>query len=122
MKGSSTTLNGQAVSAKDTMTVFPDSVHNTYSLVAKGEVQDSIQISVEILPGENLDRAQGGIIYVSSNDTIAFSQSKPSNINDGNNSTRWQAVKGGGQWVSFDLGRIFSINKISMTSVNVFIR
>ena len=112
VKGSLTTLNGQAVSAKDTMTVLPDSIHNTYSLVTKGEVQDSIQISVEILPSENLDRAQGGIIHVSSNDTVAFSQSKPGNINDGNDSTRWQAVKGGGQWVSFDLGKIFSIKKI----------
>jgi hypothetical protein len=112
VKGSSITLNGQYVSAKDTMTVFPDSVHHTYSLVAKGEVQDSIQISVEIFPNENLDRALGGIIYVSSNDTVVYSKSKPGNINDGNDSTRWQAAAGGGQWVSFDLGKTFSINKI----------
>ncbi len=112
VKGSSITLNGRIVPARDTMTIYPDSLHNAYSLVAKGEVQDSIQITVEILPLENLDRAQGGIISVSSNDTVAFSQSKPGNINDGDNSTRWQAVKGGGQWISFDLGKIFSINKI----------
>ena len=112
VKGSSLTLNGQNVPVRDTMTVYPDSLHNTYSLSAKGTVQDSMQIIVEILPVENLDRAQGGIISVSSNDTAAFSQSKPGNINDGNDSTRWQAAEGGGQWVSFDLGRIFSINKI----------
>ena len=112
VKGSSLTLNGQNVPARDTMTVYPDSLHNTYSLAAKGTVQDSMQITVEILPVENLDRAQGGIISVSSNDTAAFSQSKPDNINDGINSTRWQAAKGGGQWVSFDLGKIFSIDKI----------
>ena len=112
VKGSSLKLNGQTVPVRDTMTVYPDSMHNIYSLSAKGTVHDSMQIKVEILPVENLDRAQGGIISVSSNDTVAYNQSKPGNINDGNDSTRWQAVKGGGQWVSFDLGRVFSINKI----------
>ncbi len=112
VKGAILTLNGEPIQARDTMTVYPDTLHNIYSLVSKGDVQDSIQIRIEVLPSDDVDRAQGGLITVSSNDTTAFDSSKPGNINDGDNSTSWHAAKGKGQWILFDLGKIFSIDKV----------
>ncbi len=112
VKGSSVTLNGKSVSVVDSMIVYPDSAHNTYTLIAQGDVRDSMTIKVNILPPNQVDRAEGGIVTVSSNDTISYQYSNPQNLIDGNNLTRWQAVNGKNQWVMIDLKKSYKINKI----------
>ncbi len=112
VKGSSATLNGQPVPAADSVIVYPDSSNNTYTLIAQGDIRDSLTVTIPILPADQVDRALGGIVTVSSNDTDSYSYSRSQSINDGNNGTRWQAVKGTGQWVQIDLGRSVNINKI----------
>ncbi len=112
VKGSAVTLNGQPVSVKDSISVFPDSSHNTYTLIAQGDIRDSSTVTVNILPADQVDRALGSSVTVSSNDSISYPYSKPENLIDGNSYTRWQANKGNSQWVQLDLGRQIQISKI----------
>ena len=112
VKGSSVTLNGNPVKVQDTLKVFPDSLHNTYALVAEGDLKDSIQITVPVLKPDLVDRALDAAVKVASNDTAEYKYSKPRNIVDGNYFTRWQAVSGNGQWVQIDLGKQIDVSKI----------
>ncbi len=112
VKNSSATINSESVPVKGSMKIFPDSAHNTYKLVSKGDITDSLTLTVKVMPADKLDRALGAPVTVSSNDTVAFSFSKPENLVDGNNFTRWQAVPGNNQRILIDLGRSMSFNKI----------
>jgi hypothetical protein len=112
VKGSTVTLNGKAQSITDSLIVFPDSVNYTYTLIAQGDERDSATVKVSIKSPELVNRALGGIVTVSSNDTVSNAYSKPGYLIDGNNFTSWQAVAGAGQWVKIDLGKTISISKI----------
>jgi hypothetical protein len=113
VKGSNVTLNGEVVPVKDTLVVYPTDTQNTYSLIAQGDVRDSSAVIITILPPDQVDRALGADVIASSNDSVAYSFSKPENIVDGNGFTRWQAAATPtGQTVRLDLGRSFTINKI----------
>ena len=112
VKGSIVTLNGKSEPVSDSIVVHPDSANNTYTLIAQGNIRDSLTITVPVKPADQVDRALGAGITVSSNDTLSYKYSKPQNINDGNNFSRWQAVKGKGQWIQLDLGQNIKINKI----------
>ncbi len=112
VKNSIATINGQSVPVKGNMEVFPDSMNNTYTLVSKGDITDSIKLTINVMPADKLDRALGVPVIVSSNDTVAFSFSKPENLIDGNNFTRWQAAPGNNQKILIDLGRSLLINKV----------
>ncbi len=112
VKNSSATINGESVQVKGSMEVYPDSAHDTYTLVSKGDITDSLTLTIKVMPADKLDRALGAPVTVSSNDTAAFSFSKPGNLVDGNNFTRWQAVPGNNQRILIDLGRSMSINKV----------
>ncbi len=112
VKGSKVKLNGNIVNVTDTLIVFPDTVHNKYQLVASGDIKDSVMITIHVLPPDSANRALKNFVAVSSNDTALYKYSKPQNINDGNNSTRWQAASGNNQWVMIDLLRSIKIKKI----------
>ncbi len=112
VKGSSVTLNGQSTSIVDTMVVHPTTSSNTYTLVAKGDVQDSMTITIPVSPPDQVDRAMGAAITVSSNDTIADPYSNPQFLVDGNNFSRWQSGSSASQWVKLDLGISYSMSKI----------
>jgi len=112
VKGSNVKLNGTAVPVKDSLVVYPDSVGNTLTLTTQGDENDSSTITVTVLPPDQVDRAFGAAVTVSSNDTVAWSFSNPQNIVDENNFSRWQAGSGTSQWVQLDLGRTDSINSI----------
>ena len=112
VKNSSATINGEPVAVKGSMEVYPDSVHNSYTLVSQGDITDSLTLTVNVMPADKLDRALGAPVTVTSNDTAAFSFSKPGNLVDGNNFTRWQAVPGNNQRILIDLGRSMLINKV----------
>ncbi len=112
VKGSIVTLNGKTMPVSDSITVSPDSLNNTFTLIAQGNIRDSSTIIVPILPVDQVDRALGSTVTVSSNDSVSYKYSKPQNINDGNDFSRWQAVKGNGQWIEIDLGQQIKINKI----------
>jgi F5/8 type C domain/Secretion system C-terminal sorting domain len=118
VKNSITTINGQSVAVIGSMEVYPDSLHNTYTLLAKGDITDSVKLTISVMPAGKLDRALGTFVKVSSNDTVAFSFSKPGNLVDGNNFTRWQAAPGNNQRVTIDLGRSMSINKVIIRWAN----
>lgn len=112
VKGSSVTLNGKSVPVKDSIVVVPDSVGDTFTLIGQGDERDSSTITVTVLPPDQVDRAFGANVTVSSNDTVAWSFSKSQNIVDGNNISRWQAGQATSQLVQLDLGRVDSINSI----------
>ncbi len=112
VKNSSAKINDESIPVKGSMEVYPDSGHNTYTLVSKGDITDSLTLTVKVMPADKLDRAIGAPVTVSSNDTAAFSFSKPENLVDGNNFTKWQAVPGNNQRILIDLGRSMLINKI----------
>jgi hypothetical protein len=112
VKNSQVKLNGATVPVIDTMVVYPDAANNTYSLVTKGDETDSEAIQISISPPDQVDRAEGAAVTVSSNDTVAWPFSNPQNIVDGNHITRWQAAATpAGQSVELDLGRTYAINK-----------
>ena len=112
VKGSQVTLNGTPVKVQDTLTVTPDSTHNTYILIAQGTVRDSLKVSISITQPALVNRALNQPVTVSSNDTVSNSYSKPQYVNDGNNFTVWQPKNSDGQWVQIDLVKTISISKI----------
>ncbi len=112
VKGSSVTLNGKPVSSSDTLIVHPDTINHYYTLTAQGDIRDSAAVNVTLMPPDQVDRALGGAVSVSSNDTAADSFSRPENVNDGSIYTVWQAAAGGGQWMRIDMGESIEINKI----------
>jgi hypothetical protein len=110
VKGSTATLNGNAVQLIDSLVVIPDSEHNTFTLVAQGDIRDSMTLTISVYPPDQVDRAYSAVVAVSSNDTDAYAGSDPGNIIDGDDGTRWQSGPSSTtQWVRFDLGRIDSI-------------
>jgi hypothetical protein len=112
VKGSSVTINGKSVAVADSEIVFPDSLHNSYILIAQGSERDSSKITVSILAPDVVNRALNEPVTVSSNDTISNPYSKPQFIDDGNNYTVWQATNSDGQWVQIDLGKSILLSKI----------
>ena len=118
VKNSVVTLNGQTVPVVDTLVVSPDSIHNSYSLVAQGDERDSTTITISILPPNQVNRALNMPVIVSSNDTVNNPFSKPQFVNDGNNFTAWQAVNANGQWVRIDLTEQISVNSIAIYWTN----
>jgi len=113
VKGSTVTLNGNSVPIIDTLVIYPDSEHNTYTLIAQGDERDSITITIPVSPPDQVNRAGGAVVTVSSNDIAAYALSQPQNIVDGDSITRWQAEAAPvQQWVQLDLERTYSINTI----------
>jgi hypothetical protein len=113
VKGSAVMLNGNTVPVVDTIVVYPTESSNTYTLLAQGDERDSMTITIPIYPPDQVDRALGAAVTVSSNDSITYTFSKPQNIVDGNNISRWQAAATPvAQSVQLDLGIVDSINKI----------
>jgi hypothetical protein len=112
VKGSTVTLNGLPVKVIDGLKVTPDSLNNSFVLRSQGTIQDSIKITILILQPILVNRALNQPVNVSSNDSVTNPLSKPQNINDGDNSTVWQAVNANGQWVQIDLVKNISLDKI----------
>jgi hypothetical protein len=112
VKNSIVKLNGKPEKVQDTLVVYPDSVINTYNLVTSGDEKDSLTITVEILPADQVDRALGCVLSTSSNDTVSNPFSKPENLVDGNYFSAWQASKKSGEWIQLDLGRIITLNQV----------
>jgi hypothetical protein len=112
VKNSIVKLNGITEPVQDTLVVHPDSSNHTYSLVTQGVENDSIAITVVILPVDQVDRAMGGVVTTSSNDSVSNPNSSPGNIVDGNLSTYWQAATNGSEYVHIDMGTSININKI----------
>ncbi len=113
VKGSTVTLNGAFVPAADSISMVPDPANSSYTLIAKGDEQDSITIDLQILSPDQVDRAYQAYVTASSNDTVAYAFSDPQHITDGNNFSRWQAAASPAvQTVQLDLGRLDSINQV----------
>jgi hypothetical protein len=113
VKGSAVTLNGSSVPTADSISLVPDPANTSYTLIAKGDVQDSITIDLQILSPDQVDRAYLAYVTASSNDTVTYSFSDPQRITDGNNISRWQAAASpAGQWVQLDLGRPDTISQV----------
>jgi hypothetical protein len=112
VKNSKVKLNGITEPVQDTLVVYPDSLNYTYSLVTDGDESDSEAISIQILPVNLVDRALGGIVTASSNDTVNDPYSSPSLIVDGSIFDSWLAATKGAEWVQIDMGRIIEINTV----------
>lgn len=111
VKGSTVMLADSSVSVEDSLVVYPDSAHNRYTLVTGGHEPDSMTITIPVLPTDQVDRAFGGEVTVSSNDTVAYKYSNPAHIVDGNYYTRWQASTGSFQMIKIDLGESIKVNR-----------
>ena len=112
VKNSTVKLNGKTEPVQDTLIVYPDSANSTYTLVTGGVESDSISITIQVLPAGQVDRALGGSVTTSSNDTVNNSFSKPGNLVDGSYFSSWLAASTSGQWVKIDMGRIYNINQV----------
>jgi len=112
VKNSVVKLNGNTVKVQDTLVVYPTDNNNTYNLVTSGDESDSLSITIQILPADQVDRTLGAVVTTSSNDTVNNIYSKPGNIVDGNYFTNWLAAAKSGQWVKIDMGRIITINEV----------
>ena len=113
VKGSAVTLNGATVPTSDSISVVPDPANGSYTLIGKGDEEDSITIQLQILPPDQVDRAYQAYVTASSNDTVAYSFSDPQHVTDGNNFSRWQAASTPvAQWVLLDFARTDTINKV----------
>ena len=113
VKGSAVTLNNVSVPASDSISVVPDPANGNYTLIAKGDEQDSITISLQILSPDQVDRAYLSSVTVSSNDTVAYSFSDPQHVTDGNNFSRWQSASSPvAQWVMLELLKPDTINTV----------
>jgi hypothetical protein len=112
VKNSTVKLNGKTEPVQDSLVVYPDSLNNTYTLVTGGDESDSESIIIQILPVNQVDRALGGIVTTSSNDSVSNPYSNPGNIVDGSLYSSWLAATTSGEWVKIDMGRVIEINDV----------
>jgi len=113
VKGSAVTLNGAGVPTSDSISVVPVPANGSYTLIGKGDEEDSITIQLQILSPDQVDRAYQAYVTASSNDTVAYSFSDPQHVTDGNNFSRWQAAASPvAQWVLLEFGRTDTINRV----------
>ncbi len=116
-KGSAVTLNGLIVGVHDSLLVFPESPSSTYTLVAQGDERDTSGGTVSVLPPDQVNRAFGATVTVSST-SGSPAVSNPRNMVDGDPTTLWAAGSATSQWVLLDLGKADDITSIVITWAN----
>ncbi|RPI04396.1 MAG: T9SS C-terminal target domain-containing protein [Ignavibacteriae bacterium] len=109
-RGSVTTLNGNSVKEFDSLTVHPNST-TYYTLRTTGTVKGSVQITVSVVPPEEINRALNKPITVTPSD----SASAPTSMVDGSFSTQWNSASIAPTKIVIDLQQDCQIQKILLS-------
>lgn len=108
--GSLVTLDGLAVPQNGTLAVMPTAT-TTYTLQAGGGEAQSRQITIQVLPPEEINRALQHPVTVSSTQRTTDAAWAV----DGDTATVWSSVGKASSWLRIDLGRL-----VTLSSVKIF--
>lgn len=110
VEGSMVQLDGVPVASSGSEIVMP-SLTTTYQLTATGAVEDSREVTVEVVPFSEINRALNRPVYVSSSET-GFGNENPANAVDGDPVTRWSSDWSEPEWIYVDLGQVYTITRV----------
>ncbi|ROL56836.1 T9SS C-terminal target domain-containing protein, partial [Bacteroidetes/Chlorobi group bacterium ChocPot_Mid] len=106
-KGSQVFLNNMPVDISGSLTVSPSSTAN-YSLNTSGDTTDSKEITVQVLPAEEINRSLDRNVYSSS-----FAKYFPAvNAVDGNPSTFWKSKNEATPWIYVDFEKEINFERV----------
>lgn len=86
---------------------------SVFTLTTSGEVSDNKQITIKVLPADQVNRARSRIVTVSSSEERT-PHTDPNQIVDGFSATYWTSSNYGTQWVEIDLINSYVINTIKI--------
>ena len=109
-RGSIVTINGVSVGEKDSMMVSPTETTD-YELQTTGDVSQSLDVILYVLPPLQVNRALNKSVIVSSSETETGNDN-PAYIVDGNFFTLWTSGHNDNQWLEIDLEKIYKVDKI----------
>jgi hypothetical protein len=109
-RGSIVTINGISVGEKDSMKVSPTETTD-YELQTTGDVSQSLDVILYVLPPLQVNRALNKSVIVSSSETETGNDN-PAYIVDGNFLTLWTSGHNDNQWLEIDLERIYKVDKM----------
>lgn len=109
-KGSAVTLNGEPVNFSDTLVVRPETT-TTYVLQATGVTISRREITIQVLPQEQVNRALHKPVFTSSNETCCGNDN-PQFAVDGNYQTRWSSEWNDREWIYVDLEDTLTVNRV----------
>jgi hypothetical protein len=109
-RGSIVTINGVSVDEKDSMKVSPTETTD-YELQTTGDVSQSLDVILYVLPPLQVNRALNKSVIVSSSETETGNDN-PAYIVDGNFFTLWTSGHSDNQWLEIDLERIYKVDKM----------
>jgi hypothetical protein len=106
-KGSQVFLNNMPVDISGSLIVSPSSTAN-YSLNTSGDTTDSKEITVQVLPAEEINRSLDRNVYSSS-----FAKYFPAvNAVDGNPSTFWKSKNEATPWIYVDFEKEINFERV----------
>jgi len=108
--GSVVSLNDSLVKRIDSALVHP-LASSTYRLTTIGAVRDTASILITAIPQDQLNRALGTLMTVSTRSTNPL-WSNPENMVDGDTTTQWVSGTSDRQWLQCTLGQNYTIKRI----------
>ncbi|MEO1021539.1 MAG: discoidin domain-containing protein [Bacteroidota bacterium] len=106
-----TTLNGEMVSAIDTVWVKPE-LTTEYTLIAtNGDNADTASVTVTLVEPNQINRALQKKVYILENETCCGND-VPDRVVDGDLATRWASAWKNNQWIYIDLGEVVDISQV----------
>ncbi len=105
------TLNGAAVSAKDSLIVKPNQT-TTYQLIAKSDttaIGDTSSVTVTVVAADQINRAFNKTAVSSEDEQVKH---LPKYATDGDSTTRWSSPYEDNHWIYVDLGEAYDINSV----------
>ncbi|HLE56362.1 MAG TPA: discoidin domain-containing protein, partial [Rhodothermia bacterium] len=108
----SVTIDGVPVDSMGTMTVSPDTT-KTYTLIGDdGEGKsDTAFVTVDVLDPEEVNRALGQPVEVSSSET-GSPEADPNRAVDGSLNTRWSSAWENDEWIYVDLEQFLEVQRV----------
>lgn len=105
--GSSVFLDGMPVEQNGSVRVVPGQT-TVYHLATTGDLTDSREVTVSVLPSDQINRALGSVTKAGK----TRRGSSPDLAVDGLQETAWQSAAGSGLWMYVDLGTTYTINRV----------
>lgn len=103
-------LDGQAVPPNDSICISPGETR-TYTLIAHGAEKDTSQLTVSVLPANEINRSLQAQSYSASSTEYKFLVAAAF---DNDTSTCWMSAGHAAEWISVDLGRELFLNRIRL--------
>jgi hypothetical protein len=111
-RGSVVTMNGIAVGEKDSMLVSPTET-TSYVLQTNGDISESQEVFIYVLPALSVNRALGKPVSVSSSE-VGLGNDDPQYLVDGDFFTRWSSAYSESQWIIIDLLNTYNVQIIKL--------